>query len=362
MDKVSVYIHIPFCKHICAYCDFPKMLYNEEYSHKYLETLKEEILNFYEGEKVRTLYIGGGTPSILSENDRNLFKEIIKIFNLDTEYEFTYECNINDIDVNLLSFLTEIKVNRLSIGVQSFIPEKLEFLKRQTKFEETSTRINLAREYGFNNINLDLMYALPNEKLKTLKKDIALLLKLDVEHISTYSLIIEPHTMTYINEEENTAEEEELAMYEYIVKKLKKSGYNHYEISNFSKEGYESIHNLNYWYNNEFYGFGLGATGYINGVRYENTKSLEDYLNKNIKQKESLISKTEMMENELILGLRLTKGINIKEFYKKYKVNIQEVFPVNPLIRNKELIYNDGYIYLNPKYTYVLNEILLKML
>ena len=362
MEKVSVYIHIPFCRHICAYCDFPKMLYNEEYSHKYLEALREEILDFYEKEKVKTLYIGGGTPSILNDEDKKLLKEIVKIFDLDDDYEFTYECNINDIDINLLVFLNEIKVNRLSIGVQSFIPEKLDFLKRKTEYEETFERIKLAREYGFTNINVDLMYALPNEKLKTLKKDISMLLKLNVEHISTYSLIIEPHTATYINDEENPADEEEVAMYEYIVKKLTKSGYNHYEISNFSKKGFESKHNLNYWYNNEFYGFGLGATGYIKGVRYENTRSLEDYLNGKIKLKENLISNNEMMENELILGLRLTKGVNIKEFYKKYKVNIQEVFPVNPLVRNKELIYKDGYIYLNPKYTYVLNEILLKLI
>ena len=359
---ISVYLHIPFCNKICSYCDFPKVIYNDEIAEKYLSSLKKEILDSYEGEKVKTLYIGGGTPSSLKKERLIELLEIINIFDLDENCEFTFECNINDINESLLKFLKKMGVNRLSIGIQSFMEEKLAFLKRKTSFSDAKEKIELARELGFNNISADLMYALPNEKLKTLKKDLSLFLKLGLEHISTYSLIIEAHTMVYIKEEENIYEEEEVHMYEYIIKKLKSSGYEHYEISNFAKPGMESKHNLTYWHNEEFYGFGLGATGYIKGFRYENTKSLEKYLNGDTKNIENLISNREIMENELILGFRLMKGINIKEFYKKYKVNIQEVFPINPLVKNKQLIYEDGFIYVNPKYIYILNEILLKLI
>lgn len=358
----SVYLHIPFCNKICSYCDFPKVLYNDEIAKKYLMQLKKEILDSYEGEKVKTLYIGGGTPSSLKKERLLELLEIIELFDLDESCEFTFECNINDINESLLKLLKKLGVNRLSIGIQSFMEEKLAFLKRKTSFEEAEEKILLARNMGFKNISADLMYALPGEKLKTLKKDLGLFLKLGLDHISTYSLIIEPHTMVYINDEESIYDEEEIKMYEYIIKKLESNGYEHYEISNFAKPGKKSKHNLTYWHNEEFYGFGLGATGYIKGFRYENTKSLEKYLNGEIKNIENLISNREVMENELILGFRLMKGINIKEFYKKYKVNIQEVFPVNPLVRSKQLIYDDGYLYVNPKHIYVLNEILLKLI
>ena len=133
-------------------------------------------------------------------------------------------------------------------------------------------------------------------------------------------------------------------------------------MSNFSKPGYESKHNLTYWNNEEYYGFGLGASGYIKGFRYENTRSFDEYLLGNYKQNENLVSRTEMMENEVMLGLRKMEGINLQNFFDKYEVNLQDVFPVKPLVRNKELIYKDGYIFINPKYIYVMNEILLKLI
>ena len=150
-------------------------------------------------------------------------------------------------------------------------------------------------------------------------------------------------------------------MYKYIVKKLKKAKFNHYEISNFSQEGYESIHNKNYWNNAEYFGFGLAAHGFIQGFRYENTHSIEEYTSGAYKLKEYLVSKQEMMENELMLGLRLVSGIDVKEFYKKYKVNIQDVFPIKPLIKSNELIYQNGYLYINSKYLYVMDAIVLKL-
>lgn len=358
----SIYIHIPFCKTICSYCDFTKILYNKELVMPYLEKLSSEIEDAYEKEEVKTLYIGGGTPSCLSEEELAKLNNIVKMFNFSKDYEFTFECNIEDINENLLYILKDMKVNRLSIGIESFNKCKLEFMNRKADFKSVNTQMQLIRSYGFKNVSLDLMYGLPNEKLKDLKKDLDMILKLNPEHISTYSLIIEDHTVCKIREDENCAPEEEVKMYEYIVSKLAKKEYNHYEVSNFGKPGFESLHNMTYWNNEEYYGFGLGAGGYIKGFRYTNTKNIDEYLLGNYRAEENLISRTEMMENEIMLGLRKMKGINLQEFFDKYEVNIQDAFPVTPLVRSKELVYKDGYIFINPKYIYVMNEILLKLI
>lgn len=358
----SIYIHIPFCKSICSYCDFPKILYNRDAIVPYLDSLEDEIEDSYEHESVSTLYIGGGTPSSLSEPALERLSDIIKSLNLEASCEFTFECNIEDIDEALLNRLKIMGVNRLSIGIESFDESKLKFMNRETTFSEAKDKIDLARQYGFDNINVDLMYGIPYERVKDLKKDLSLFLKLNPEHISTYALIIEDNTMCKVRGCENIDEEEESKMYDFIRSKLKASGYVHYEVSNFAKPGYESKHNLKYWDNGEYYGFGLGASGYIKGFRYENTRSIDDYILGNWRLEEHLVSQTEMMENEVMLGLRKTEGIDIKKFFDRFEVNIQDVFPVKPLLKSKELIYKDGYIFINPKYTYVMNEILLKLI
>lgn len=359
---MSVYIHIPFCKSICSYCDFTKILYREDLIKVYFDALEQEIDDAYEHEKISTLYIGGGTPSCLSDEGLDRLNKIIKKFNLNEEVEFTFECNIEDINQRLLIILKDMGVNRLSIGIESFDKCKLEFMNRNIDFATASEKINLARTFGFNNINVDLIYGLPNEKMRNLKKDLKQILKLNVDHISTYSLIIEDHTMCKVRGDENIAPEEEVKMYNYIVSKLAKKGYIHYEVSNFARPGYESKHNLRYWNNEEYYGFGLGASGYIKGFRYTNVRNIDAYIAGSYKGEENLVSNQEMMENEVMLGLRKMKGINLQAFFDKYNVNIQDVFPVKPLLRSKELIYEDGYIFINPKYIYVMNEILLKLI
>lgn len=359
---MGIYLHIPFCKSICSYCDFAKILYRKELVGVYLNALLKEVESTYEGEEVDTIYIGGGTPSCLDENELVKLKSIIDKINKKDDYEFTFECNIEDINDDLLKILKDMGVNRLSVGIESFNKCKLEFMGRSANYDKTREKIALAREYGFNNINVDLMYGIPNERLNDLKKDLKQMIKLGVEHISTYALIIEEHTICSVRKDENIPQEEEAKMYEYIVKTLKKNGYNHYEISNFAKNGCESAHNLKYWNNEEYYGFGLNAGGYIKGFRYTNTKNIDEYINGVIRKEENLISKTEMMENEVMLGLRKIKGINLQDFFDKYEVNMQDVFPIKPLIKSKELIYKDGFVYINPKYIYVMNEILLKLI
>ncbi len=357
----SAYVHIPFCRHICTYCDFCKMNYEKEWVNNYLDTLEEEIIEKYNSEELETLYIGGGTPSCLDEQDLEKLFKIIQRFNLKSDCEFTFECNLNDINEMLLTILKENKVNRLSIGIESFDKDNQKFMEREHSFEDAQEIIKLARNLGFNNISVDLMYALPNETLSTVKKDLAKILKLNVEHISTYSLILEENTKASINEIQPLNEDVDAKMYEYLTKKLKSEGYNHYEISNFARPGYESKHNLTYWNNEYYYGFGLGAHGYMHGVRYENTRSLNNYLEGKYVLEENILSKQEIMENEVMLGLRKTEGLNLSEFFQKFELNLQDVFPIMPLLKSKDLLYADGYIYINPEKLYVMNEILLKL-
>ena len=354
----SVYIHIPFCTNICSYCDFPKMYKIEEYVEKYLNALEQEIKNNYNNESIETIYIGGGTPSCLNLNNLKKLFEIINIFKFDKNVEFTFECNICDINENLLSILKENKVNRISIGVQTFNSKFIKYLNRKHTKEEVLNKMSLIKNY-FQNINIDLMYAIKEETLEDLKEDLNLFLSLGVPHISTYSLIIEPHTVLYKNNEEYIDEELDYEMYNLIEETLKINGYNHYEVSNYSKEGFESKHNLTYWNNENYYGFGLGASGYIKNIRYTNTKNLLEYINGNYKYIEDELSEKDQMQEEMFLGLRKMKGVSKEKFYQKYRKNIEDVFDIKSLIESSKLIEKDGYIYINSDYIYVSNDILI---
>ena len=358
----AVYIHIPFCKSICSYCDFCKIYLNNKFVLPYLNALTLEIKDKYQGEKIKTLYIGGGTPSALSIQHLSYLFDIIKIFDTTFLEEFTFECNLNDINEELLDVLKENGVNRLSIGIESFNENNLKFMNRKHTFAEAKEKIELCRLKGFTNINVDLIYALPKESIHTLKKDLKYILKLDVEHISTYSLIVEDNTMIGINGVNPVDEETDEEMFNIINNTLIKNKYIHYEVSNFAKEGFESKHNSNYWLNNNYYGFGLSSHGFIGNVRYENTKNLSKYIEGEYVKGETLQSKKDEMDNTIMLGFRLLKGINLQDFFDRYGVNLQEVYDIQDLLDKKYLLYKDGYLRINPKYIYVMNEILIKIL
>ena len=358
----SVYIHIPFCRSICSYCDFCKMLYNGSFVTQYLNALLKEIKDRYDGEEIKTLYIGGGTPSSLSIKDLKYLFEIVRQFNLTKLEEFTFECNLNDLNEELLQFLFDNGVNRLSIGIESFNEDKLKFMERFHSYQEACNIFKIIRNIGFTNVNVDLIYGIPGETLKDLKKDLELILKLNPDHISTYSLIVEDNTKIGINGVIPISEELDASMYEEICDLLDVKKYEHYEVSNFALKGKKSKHNLKYWNNEEYYGFGLGASGYTNGVRYENTRSLTEYVKGNVRKNEEILSVEDKMYNELMLGFRKMEGINLKEFFIKYGVNMQEVFDLHEVLKNEELIVDGEYIYVNPEYIYVMNEILIKIL
>ena len=362
MSIKSVYIHIPFCDSICSYCDFCKFLKNDEWINKYLIALEKEIKDKYKGEEIYTLYIGGGTPSCLNIEQLSKLFNIIKIFKKNKNIEFTFECNIENITEEKLELLYENEVNRLSIGIQTFKEKYLSFLNRSHTKDNIIEKINLAKKMGFKNINIDLIYGLPNQTLEDLNSDIEEFLSLDITHISTYSLIIEPNTKIFIDNYKNIDEDLDYGMYKLICNKLKDNGYNNYEISNFSKEGYESKHNLTYWNNNEYYGFGLGASGYIDNVRYDNTRNFNKYLNGEYIKESHKLDLKETIENEFILGFRKIKGINKEIFNKKYNKDIKSIEIVNKLLKENKLLENKKNIYINPEYIYVSNNILLEFI
>lgn len=357
----SVYIHIPFCKSICSYCDFCKMLSFKEWESIYLEHLEKEIQKYYDGDTVKTIYIGGGTPSVLNISLLNKLMEIVNIFNKIENAEFTFEMNVNDITEEKLKILKKNGVNRISIGVESFDKIKLKYLNRKHTPKQIEENIKLVKKY-FDNINVDLIYALPIENLPMLKNDIRQILKLKVPHISTYSLIIEEGTVLSNMKVEPIDEDKDYKMYTIITKELKKYGYNHYEISNFALPGYESKHNLNYWNNDEYYGFGLGAHGYVGELRYENTRSFNTYLTDNFRFNEFVVPKKEDMENFIILGLRKLSGIDILEFFNKYGNNIQDEFNITELLKEKYLKLEGSHLCIPEDKIYIMNSILNKIL
>lgn len=355
----SVYIHIPFCNTICSYCDFCKLKYNTDWVHKYLLSLKNEIIDNYKGEKVRTLYIGGGTPSCLSINELNELFDIIKLLDLSNVEEFTFECNIESITIEKLILLKKYGVNRLSIGIQTFNSKYLKLLNRDHDEVSAYNKISLAKNIGFNNINVDFMYALPNETIEEVKDDLIKFLNLNVNHISCYSLMIEKNTKLYIDKYNYIDEEDDYKMYKYIESTLKNNGYTHYEISNYCKDNYESKHNLVYWNNDYYYGFGLSASGYLNNYRYDNTKNIKNYIDGKYVSNIEKVNLDDKIKYELILGFRKIKGINKKEFKNRYKMDIHLVNGINNLLSKNMLKESDEYIYISDEWIYKSNEILI---
>ena len=357
---LGVYIHIPFCKKICNYCDFCKMYYDTGYVSRYLDSLENEIKNRYNGEYIDTIYIGGGTPSCLSIFELEKLFDIVKIFNLKDKYEFTIECNIENIDEDKFKLFKDNGVNRLSFGVQSFDKDILNVLGRYHNEDMVFKNIDLSKRY-FDNINIDLIYGVSND-IDIVKKDIDKFLELNINHISCYSLILEENTKLYIDKHEYIDQDIDYEMFKYIDDKLCENGYNHYEISNYSKNGYESIHNKNYWNNGSYYGFGLGAVSYIDNYRISNTKNMSkylmgDYINDKIYEDIDI-----RKENDLILGLRLIDGIDYIEFNKKYDDNLLNRDVIKRMINDGKLDVYDRYLRCSGRYIYLLNDILIEIM
>lgn len=331
----SAYIHIPFCKSKCAYCSF--VSFNKlEMITGYVYALLKDISDNYCGEKLRTLYFGGGTPSLLPID---LLSKIIKKFNFQNNYELTIEINPDDANLEYFSALKSLGVNRLSLGSQTFDDEILKLIGRRHDSNAIVNAVKLAKEAGFTNISVDLIYGLPLQTLDSLKNDLEKFLELDIQHISTYGLKIEEgskwgrgkcikgDTLAISIGEEMTEiclpdDDAQADMYELINNTLEKNGYYRYEVSNFAKSGYESKHNLNYWDNNEYYGFGCAAHGYGDGIRYSNYSTLDEYMAKpSTHELGHTLSQQEKLEEEIFLGFRKRSGINVNKIKERFGID-----------------------------------------
>ena len=358
---ISVYIHIPFCDHICNYCDFCKVYYNTSYVEKYLTSLEREIKSRYNKEdKVKTMYIGGGTPSSLTLDELERLFNIIKIFNLDDDIEFTFEANIENLTLDKIKLLKDNKVNRVSLGVQTFNDDNLKYLNRYHNKDDVYKVIDNLKENNLDNINIDLIYGIDSD-IEKVKKDIDYFLQLNIPHISCYSLIIENNTILKNNNTKYIDEDIEYEMYKYIENTLESNNYTHYEISNYAKENYYCKHNLVYWENKEYYGFGLSSVSYIDNKRIINTKSLTKYLNNDYIKEIIDEDKDTQMDNYIMLNLRKLSGINKDDFKEKFNICIDKVYNYNDLIKDNYLIDNGKNIYINKDYMYLSDEIILRI-
>lgn len=332
--ELGIYIHIPFCKQKCYYCDFISYTNKSDFIEKYINCVIKEIESYkFEGYQITTIYIGGGTPSFVDNKYiKKIVEKLSEKINMRDVKEFTIEVNPGTVNENKLQKYKEAGINRLSIGLQSTNNKLLREIGRIHTFEEFENTYLIARKVGFKNINVDLIIGLPNQTILDIKESLRKIVKLSPEHISVYSLIVEEGTKIAQKIEEgllNLPEEElERNMYWYVKNSLELKGYTHYEISNFAKKGNESKHNLNCWKQKEYIGIGAAAHSYINSVRYSNTEDLEKYIknvennqiekNRKIEEKQT---KTDMKKEYMLLGLRTIEGISIREFKEKYIEN-----------------------------------------
>lgn len=330
----AAYVHIPFCTQICHYCDFSKVFIKNQPVDDYLRALLAEI-RAYEPGPVDTLYIGGGTPSALSASQLEFLLEgLASIFDMSQVQEWTLEANPGDLSQDKIEVMANAGLNRISLGVQTFNDRELRQIGRMHQEKDIYDNIDRLKVAGFHNISIDLIYALPNQTMEQVKTNVQKALALDIPHMSLYSLILENHTV-FMNRmrrgQLNLPQEDlEVDMFHYIINSLKEAGYDHYEISNFCRPGYESRHNLMYWDNAEYYGLGAGASGYLNGVRYRNHGPIRHYLNAveagNARVYEEKLSLKEQMEEELFLGLRKRAGVSIQRFEQKFQRSFEDIY------------------------------------
>ena len=367
MKDIGIYVHIPFCKHKCYYCDFISYANKESLVERYINVLIREITDVATGNRldyengidelfnVNTIYIGGGTPSFIeSKYIVNIISTIKEYFKINENAEITLEVNPGTVNENKLKDYFNAGVNRLSIGLQATNDSLLKEIGRIHTYEEFLNTYKLARKIGFKNINADLMIGLPKQTIEDVEKAVNDLIKLGLEHISVYSLILEEGTV--LEEQIRSGklklpeDEEEREMYWKVKSILEANGYIHYEISNFAKKGYESQHNLDCWRQKEYVGFGVAAHSYTNDVRYSNIEKLEEYIEnyENDKLEETFIFNEKLTHNMkvkeyMMLGLRKLNGVSIQEFKEKFAANPIYVFK-NELEKlvNEDLLELDG--------------------
>ncbi|MGM9979203.1 MAG: radical SAM family heme chaperone HemW [Clostridium sp.] len=360
MKKVALYVHIPFCKQKCLYCDFPSYSHKEELMDEYVKALSKEILEKTKEYKIESLFIGGGTPSYLSNENLKFLLDTINKLDFIENAEKTMECNPGTVNKEKLEIIFNGGINRISFGLQSTSNEILKKIGRIHTYEEFKENYILARKIGFQNINIDMMFGLPNQSLNIWLESLKEVVELNPEHISSYSLIIEEGTPFYSLYDKDLldlpSEEEEREMYEKGRDFLESKGYNQYEISNYAKDNKECFHNKIYWECKEYIGVGVSSSSYIDGKRIKNIDNIKEYI-KNINENNSIIdeelenTEKDKIEEFMFMGLRMIKGIEEKEFENRFGKKVDELYKeiIEKHIKNGLLIRKDGRIFLSKK-------------
>lgn len=374
---LGLYVHVPFCAQKCYYCDFNSYKINSNQKRDYLINIEREM-KFYKDEfkdkYFDTVFFGGGTPSILSVDElRKLVNNIYENFNIKENAEITIECNPGTINREKLKAMKNLGINRLSIGLQAVQNYHLKSIGRIHTYEEFEKNYYDAIEIGFNNINIDLMYALPNQKTQEWKDTLNKIVKLNPSHISAYSLILEEGTKLYDmyeNKEFKLLDEDtDINMYNYTIETLKKYGYNQYEISNYAKENMECKHNIIYWKCDHYLALGPGASGFIGDRRYSNIEDICEYndcILQNIKpvSEEILLTSNDKIEEFIFMGLRMNEGINLDIFKERFNRNFLDIYQevINKLLKRDLIKLNGKNIYLTQKGREISNSVFIEFL
>ncbi len=369
-DAIGLYIHIPFCVKKCNYCDFCSYSgISDEEKEKYVDRLCSEIISYSDRKiSINTIFFGGGTPTLLSDNDFDkIFTAIYRAFNVCYNSEITVEANPGTVTFEKIAHLKGLGVNRFSIGLQSIHENELKMLGRIHSYEDFKATYNIMRSLGIKNINVDIMYGIPEQTKESFSKTLSEVAALAPEHLSVYGLIIEPNTH-FFEISDNLripGEDEECDMYFFASNYLAKLGYCHYEISNYAKSKYESKHNLKYWRDEEYIGVGLAAYSYYDGTRFGNTKSMIRYLLDDCPREycEKINPKEEKYEF-VMLALRLGNGFSLSEYKKRFGEDFicgrEDI--INTLFANGYLIVENDRIFLTDRGLYVSNYILTELL
>ena len=366
--KLELYVHIPFCEKKCLYCDFLSFSAEDDLHKAYVDKLIEEIrvqAKNYSDYQISSIFIGGGTPSVIKAvYISNIMSAIYEAFIVESLAEVSIECNPGTVDIDKLLVYKQSGINRISVGLQSSVDKELQHLGRVHTYADFLYSYEKIRESGYKNVNIDLMSALPWQTLDSWKSTLKKVVMLKPEHISAYSLIIEEGTefsKIYGSPEGRKflpTEEVERDMYHSTIDILKNYGYERYEISNYAKPGYESKHNIGYWTGEEYLGFGIGASSYVYGRRFHVEKDIKKYLDINMKrdimplyQNIHELSTKEKMEEFMFLGLRLTKGVLVTDFYDRFGMELIDVFekPIQKNISFGLLKYENLYLRLTDK-------------
>ena len=358
----SLYIHIPFCLSICPYCDFIKIIKNQKIEDAYMSSLFFDIDNLIKrGFHFKTIYLGGGTPSALSlKNLESLLIKLNPLLDLD-EYEFTIEANPESLDETKLKLFKKYRINRISIGIESFDEKILNLIERNYGID-IDKLISLVKKY-FSNINIDLIYGFKEEDQKILKEDLNRFIKLDVPHISIYNLTVNPMSFFYNRSYKPQSDDQSREDYDIILKTLRENGYRRYEVSNFCKGEMMSKHNLTYWNNAEYIGIGVGASGYYNNIRYKMSSSLSSYIKGLRKMEEEKIDLHTLKEYFFLTNLRKDDGFNLDDYAKIFNEDFYLTYKdiIDELTEEKLVELSQNRFYCTDEGLIILDKILLKL-